>query len=510
MSGSRTKNAKRNIAVGLIREVVSMVLAFATRTMVLYVLGEQYLGLGGLFTAILNVLNLAELGFNVAVTFFLYKPIAENDTAQICAITAYLRKIYRIIGSVVLTAGLCVLPFLTKLIAGGYPNDINIYILYVIYLANTVSTYWFCAYKSILLSAAQRTDVVSKVYIATSFATKILQLLALVLLRNYYLFAVLLVLGTVSNNLLLHYISKKIMPEITPIGKISRELRSSIGRQMRAIFIGKLSDLSRNSCDSIFLSAWFGLAVVAVYDNYMYIYNALFSVVWTISGAIHASVGNSLVQEPLEKNKSNFVKFDFLFNWFVSWCTVCLFCLFQPFMRIWMKGNESLLLSEMNMILICLYFYLMGSCAMQNVYVGSAGLFLEIKNWYVVESVSNLFLNAVLGYYMGVTGIILATLISALVCNFAVRSGILFRSYFKLSPGMFYWKHAVYFAVMVCAGIVTAQVCSFVPNDGIPGFVLRMFICAVVPNLVFAALYWKDSSFRECIRMLREIIQVKE
>lgn len=510
MSGSRTKNAKRNILVGLIREVISMVLAFATRTMVLYVLGEQYLGLGGLFTAILNVLNLAELGFNVAVTYFLYKPIAENDNAQICAITAYLRKVYHIIGTVMLVAGLCVLPFLPKLIANGYPNDINIYILYLIYLANTVSTYWFCAYKSILLSASQRSDVVSTVYIITSFATKLLQLLTLVLWHNYYMFAVLLMVGTVSNNLLLHHFSKKLMPEIMPKGEISCELKSSIGKQMWAIFVGKICDISRNSCDSIFLSTWFGLAVVAVYDNYMYIYNALFSVVWTISGAIHASVGNSLVQETLEKNRANFFKFDFLFNWFISWCTVCLFCLYQPFMKIWMKGNVNLMLSDINMTLLCLYFYLMGSCAMQNVFMVSAGIFVELKKWHILESMSNLFLNAILGYFMGVAGIILATLLSAFVYSFVVRSTILFRSYLKTDSTIFFRKHFFYFVVLICGCVLTFWICSLVRNDNIIGFILRLLICAVVPNIMFVAMYWKNSSFRNCISMLWEILHVKE
>lgn len=509
MNGSRTRNAKRNIVNGMIREFISVVLAFVTRTMVLYILGEQYLGLSGLFTSILNVLNLAELGFNTAVIYFLYKPVAENDQQQICAITAYLRRVYHIIGFTILAGGLAVLPFLPNLISDSYPGDINIYILYIIYLLNASFSYWFCAYKSVLFTVMQRADIVSKIYMTVSFGTKLLQLLMLVLFRNYYLFALVMVTGTVANNLLLQYISRKMMPQIVPRGEISSELKASIGRQMRSIFIGKIGDVTRNSCDSIFLSAWFGLSVVASYDNYMYIYNALIGVIWMVNGAIQASVGNCMVKESLERNRDNFFSFDFMMNWFVSWCTVCLFCLYQPFVKIWMQGRENLILSNVNMMLICLYFYSIASCSVQNVYASGAGLFSQTRNWYILEAVSNIVLNTILGYFLGVTGIILATLLSVVACNFAARSRILFRWYFKTSAAEFYKGHVLYFGVLVCGGLLTALVCSLVKEEGLVGLILRMAVCVVVPNAVFSALHWKNRRFRDCVVLVKEIIRTK-
>ncbi len=145
---SRIMNSKRNIVTGMFKQAMVIILTFLIRTVVLYTLGAEYQGISGLFTSILQVLNMTELGFSAAVTFILYKPIAENDEVAICAIMSFLRKAYRIIGTIIMTVGLMLLPFLPRLIKGSYPQDINIYIIYLIYLVNAVVSYMLFAYKS--------------------------------------------------------------------------------------------------------------------------------------------------------------------------------------------------------------------------------------------------------------------------------------------------------------------------------------------------------------------------
>ena len=106
MANSRTYNAKRNIFWGLVNKFITLSLPFIIRTIIIRKLGVEYLGLGSLYSSILQVLNMAELGFSSAIIFNLYKPIAENDTGKICALMALYRKIYRIIGLGILTVGL--------------------------------------------------------------------------------------------------------------------------------------------------------------------------------------------------------------------------------------------------------------------------------------------------------------------------------------------------------------------------------------------------------------------
>jgi len=167
MKIERTKNATRNIIFGILLKVYQMLVPFAMRTAMIYLLGVQYLGLNSLFASVLQVLNLAELGVGSAMVFSMYKPIAEDDTDTICALMRLYKIYYRVIGAVVLILGLILLPFIPKLISGDVPADINVYILYLMNLAATVLSYWLFAYKNSVLQAHQRVDVTSKVMLIT-------------------------------------------------------------------------------------------------------------------------------------------------------------------------------------------------------------------------------------------------------------------------------------------------------------------------------------------------------
>ena len=196
VSKSRIKNTKRNIVSGLIKQIISILLPFIIRTIIIYTLGTAYSGLNGLFSSILQVLNLTDLGFTAAVTFVMYRPIADGDNESVSAILNFLKKTYFIVGIVILLIGLAITPLLSYLISGEIPSDINIYLLFLIYLFNTVISYLLFAYKGALFNAMQREDVVSNIYSVTSFFIKGIQILLLIFLRNYYVFIMVMPLGT--------------------------------------------------------------------------------------------------------------------------------------------------------------------------------------------------------------------------------------------------------------------------------------------------------------------------
>ena len=132
MKIERTKNTVRNIAFGFGYRIISIVLPFISRTAILYILGNQYLGLNSLFSSILSFLSLAELGVGGAMVYSMYRPIAENDSKTIKALLNLYRKFYRIIGTVIFALGLCLIPFLKFLVHEALPGDVNIYLLYLL------------------------------------------------------------------------------------------------------------------------------------------------------------------------------------------------------------------------------------------------------------------------------------------------------------------------------------------------------------------------------------------
>ena len=156
------KNAKRNMLFGIMNRVVTVLCPFIKRTVIQYVLGEQYLGLTSLFTSVLSVLSLTELGFGMAVTYSMYKPVAEGDTETVNALLNFYRKVYAVIGSIILVLGLALIPILPELIEGKYPKDVSLTALYLVYLANAVISYFMFAYKSALLVVYQRDDINSR------------------------------------------------------------------------------------------------------------------------------------------------------------------------------------------------------------------------------------------------------------------------------------------------------------------------------------------------------------
>ena len=192
MKIDKTRNASRNITFGILLKVYQIFLPFLMRTIMMYTIGVQYLGLNSLFSSILQVLNLAELGVGSAMVFSMYKPIAEDDENTICALLKLYRLYYRFIGIFILIFGILIIPFLPKLISGNIPSDMNLYILYILNLGATVLTYWLFAYRNSVLQAYQRTDVISKITISTETLKYFLQFIVLLIYKNYYFFLIIL------------------------------------------------------------------------------------------------------------------------------------------------------------------------------------------------------------------------------------------------------------------------------------------------------------------------------
>ena len=231
MGDSRTKNASRNMFWGILNRVVVLVLPFITRTIILYLLGANYLGVGTLFSSILSFLSLTELGFGTAIVYAMYKPIARGDKSKIRTLLNYYKILYRKIGIVMLAIGTLLVPFIPYLIKGDTPENINIYILYYIYLLNSVVSYFFAGYRSSLLIAHQREDISTKVVTAVNIGVQAFQIVALLLTKNFYIYAFVPIIGTLITNALYYQLTKKIYPDIQPEGNIDFQTKKNIHKK---------------------------------------------------------------------------------------------------------------------------------------------------------------------------------------------------------------------------------------------------------------------------------------
>ena len=491
----KTKNAVRNMSFGLLNKITSIVLPFAVRTVFIRVLGEEYLGLSSLFSSVLMVLSMTELGFSSAIVYHMYKPIAEDDTATINALLHYYKTVYRIIGCIILGVGCLLIPILPYLIKGSAPSDINLTIIYLIYLGNTAASYFLFAYYSALISAFQRGDLISKANILVSFAMYVVQILCLLFVKNYYAYIAIMPAFTILNNLRIRTVARRVFPECRPEGNIGPELKADIRQKVGGLMISKVSGVSRNAFDSIFISMFLGLADTAMYNNYYYIMNAVTGVMIMFITSIRAGVGNSVALDSVETNYHNMKKMNFLYMWISGWFTICLLCLYQPFMKLWM--GENLMFPMATVVLLCVYFYVLKIGDIRSIYVDTKGAWWENRYRATLEAAANIALNYFLGKYYGVNGIIVATLLSLFFINFLYGSQIIFRYYFGMDKIRDYYRSNIEYAVVTSlAAVITLGFCRSLPVEGLIGLFLKAAICTMIPNVIYWICYRKTNEYQ--------------
>ena len=477
-----------------------MLLPFVMRTAMIYLLGVEYLGLNSLFTSILQVLNLAELGVGSAMVFSMYRPIATDDNKTICALLRLYRLYYRIIGAVVLGAGLIILPFVPKLIHGSVPSDVNVYVLYLLNLSATVFSYWLFAYRNSLLDAYQRTDVVSKIALLTSTIQYALQFIALALFHNYYYYVVLIVITQILNNIITAMISKKMYPQYVPTGKLSKEEISDINKRVKDVFTSKLGGTILNSADTIVISAFLGLTSLAVYQNYYFIMSAVMAVFSIFFNSIVAGVGNSLVIENKEKNYHDYKKFSIIIFDLMAICTAEMLSLYQQFMKIWV--GEKLMLSNTMVVLFCVYFIVVEYVMLASVYKDAAGIWHEDRFRPLISGIANLGMNLVMVHAWGLYGIIISTILSAALISAPWITHNVFTLIFKdkfrdYVPVLL--KHILIIVIVTGSSYIIS---GFIPATNLVLLVIKAIIVFALSVFLIWLVERKSPEYREILNII--------
>ncbi|MBQ2028443.1 MAG: polysaccharide biosynthesis protein [Clostridia bacterium] len=502
MKLERTQNAARNIVFDGTLEMVNMIFPFVIRSVMLHYLGTEYLGLNGLFKSLLTFLNLAELGVGSAMVFSMYKPIAEDDTSAVCALLRLYRTLYRIIGLAVAAVGLLLIPVLPKLIKGDLPADMNLYVLYLMNLGNTVVTYWLFAYKGSLLQAHQRRDIISKVSLAVRLTEYSLKILILVFTRNYYLYLAVQLLCQIIVNLLTAVWAAKMYPQYVPAGKLPKEKTLDIFRRVRDLFTSKLSATVFDSADTLVISSFMGLAVLAVYQNYYFIITALRMILVVILNACMAGVGNKMVMESKEANYRDLERISLLFSWILGVSTSMLLCVYQPFMNVWM-GEENMLAIGL-VFCFAVYYYSMGANKLINMFKDAAGIW-RIDRWRpMTAALVNLGLNLATVRWLGLYGVLLSSVFSIVVVQIPWLFHNLFQEVF---PRQYMGRFIRLFCGLTAVALVSCGaswfLCGLYTLNVWPALLLNAAVSFVVPNLFYFAVYGRNPVFRESLSHLK-------
>ena len=497
---TRTQHARKNIITSVINKLVIMGTNFIMRTILIKYLGAEYLGLDSLFVSILQILSLTELGISSAMVYSMYKPLAEGDTAAVCALLKLYRTVYRWIALIMTVLGLAVSPFLPLIAKKDLPEGLNLYVLFYINLANTVLSYVLFAYRSSLFTADQKYSVNNNIYSIFKIGATVVQVIAIFLFKNnaytaYYLYSLALPLMTIAKNLALYIISNKMYPQYKCEGTVPPDEIKNIRKRVAGMFLHKVNFVFRNSLDSIVLSAFLGLNILGQYNSYYYIINAISGIMILVSNSVTASVGNSIVVESKEKNYKDFQKLQLLYMGLTTWLTVCLVGCTQPFIKLWV--GEKMMFEDYIMIIFCIYFFSMHFSRICHLYRDAAGLWWQDRFRPIVETLVNLTLNIVLVKYLGyiiplnnigVSGVMFSTIFCIVFIEGTWGTRILFKHYFtQVKMSKYMLRLTWYWILAIIAGGGCYFACSKIGLEGIPAFIVYGIVGTLITAVVYIA-----------------------
>ncbi len=489
---SRLGNTLRNFKFGAAAQLLVTLLGFVSRTVFIRVLGMEYSGVNGLYTSILDVLSLTELGLADVVIYSLYKPLAEGNTDRLAALMGYYKTIYRYIALIVGCIGLALIPVL-RLLVKSEIDQFHLVLYYLMFLANSVCSY-LLVYKSSIIQADQKRYLISKYTMLFKLLTTLLQILLLLVLRNFTVYLSIQIGMTILNNL---YVSKKadrMYPFLRERKELPKEEKKSIFRDVRHMFSYKAGGQLLNGTDNLYISSMISTATVGIYDNYTMIQTMVVTAFTnTLNQAVLGSIGNLNATGTREQKKQVFDAYSLVFTWIATFCTLSLLALYNPFIRLW--AGEDWLLPMPTVAVICLNFFLPNVLTPVWSYRNTTGLFRETRNILLYAAAINLVLSYFMGVRWGLTGILAATSVSRLATSFWFEPYLLHKRIFGCSSVPYFLRQGLHLGIAAVSYGCIAGISAAVHFGPWGDLILRAVLSVLIPNALMWLLNRKSAAF---------------
>lgn len=493
----RAKTFFKNGILILAAQIFTYIMDFLCRTVFIYTLSMEYVGVKGLFSNILSILSLTELGVGTVLIYSMYKPIAENDEKKLLALIGFYKKAYQFIACFVAGVGVMLTPFLKYLIK-DCPDIKGLHVIYLLYLANTVCSY-LSYYKVSILLADQKLHIVNLYNCAASTLKNLLQIGILILTGNFFLYLLVQPPITLLNNLVLTKKAEKQYPFLKTKEEIplSSEDRKEIFKNTFAMFNHRVGATILGSTDNLIISRFIGLTAVAINDTYTLILNMISFLFNQIFSALTAGVGNLNATESKETSYKVFKMLHFANFWFYTFCTIGLYTMLNPLIElIWGKDY----LFPMSVVaIVCINFYIVGIRKIPLVFKESMGLLWQDRFKPLIESAINLVVSVIAVYRFGAAGVFAGTFISMVTTSLWVEPYVLFKHGLKRSWNEFWRTNGVYFTVSFVLSIATTYVANLYTGLLIYEFIYKLIVCLLLPNILLLLLFHRSRVFKELL-----------
>lgn len=499
----RVKYATRNIIFGLAGNVVTMLLQFALRQVFITKLGDTLIGVQDLYTEVLTMLSLAELGVGTALNYSLYGPVARGEKEKIKSYMLLYKKAYRAIAVAIAAIGVTLLPFLDGIVKNpGYLTLGELRLYYLIFLFNTVSSY-FVAYKYSLANAEQKNYIQTNADTVSKMVAVVLQLAALFVLPDYLLYLLLQAGVLLGQKIFISWYLNRKYPilkekEVQPL---SKEESDVVIKKTKALMLHRIGDMARLQTDAIIISSILGVVWVGLIGTYKLIVNSVSNYVNVIFNSVISSFGNLIATEGKERQFELFQVYRFLGIWIYGFSAVGFFLLLSPLVELYVGKDKVLAVSIISWFLIDYFFK--GERVVLSNFKTAAGVFEQDKYLTLIQGFVNLAVSIVLVRKIGLAGVFIGTVVSGLIANIT-KPVIIYRVCFDKTAGAYFKESVKYLAVIGAALAVLIPLKGLLmPRVTIPGFAVMMILITLVFNGIFLAVFGRSKEFKYLYRMVK-------
>lgn len=501
---SRTENSIINSAMSIVTQVLTVVLNFAVKTVFIKMLNDEYLGVNGLFTNIITMLSLADLGIGIAIPYSLYKPLAKKDEHKINVLMNFYKKVYTIIGIAVLLIGLSLTPFLGLIIKDIPKNVPHLSLIYILFVIHSASSYFF-VYKKFLIDSDQKGYITSRIIFTFSTLLSIIQIILLVTTKNYILFLLSSIILVIIQNIYISSKANKLYPFIKnkTDEKLEKEDMEGIKKNVSSLFIYKVGTVIMNGTDNIIISKFIGLIIVGFYSNYVLIINSITTVLNQIFNAITSSIGNLVVTTNKKRSKEVYDNLNFANFWLYALFGVCIIVLINPFINIWI--GKKYVMGFSIVFLLVLNFYVLGMQSVTNSFRNAYGLFWIAKYRPIIMVIINIVISVVLVQFIGIEGVLIGTLISRLVTTAWLDPYIVHKYGFEISPKSYYIDYLKYLVIFIAISIILNYFVSMIAINNIFILILIAILVVIIVNVILVLLFFKTSEFNYFYDKIKKI-----
>lgn len=500
-NGGRIEKSLKNMVNGIAYRILTILTAFIVRTVFIRCLSNDYLSVNGLYSSILSMLSLAELGFSTAMVYSMYKPLADKDYRKLAQLMNLYKHAYAIIGTVILVVGLCLVPFLDVLIKNR-PDIPGLTFYYILFLLNSAISYWFFAYRNSILQADQKSYIISNYSSIFNIIKVILQIIVLLIFHNFTVYLLVEMFCIIMQNICLAYRVKKEYPIFEKDNKenLPKEEKKKIFKDVKALMLQKISFRILNTSDSIIISAFVGVGWVGLLSNYIMIEEAVVAVISQITSAIMASMGNYFAKESKENGYKLFQRVDFMNFWLYGFSTVAFIVLLNPFIELWLgRISAEYVLSQTIVVALIVRFFVEGYMNMMSTFRSTLGLFTQGQYTPLAVAMINIVLSIGLSFKLGAAGVIIATPLARCCINVWYMPLIIHRVGFKKSVRPYYKKVIIRMLFLVALTTIMyllSRIIIFKNGVTIASFIVMVAITALIPNLIIGIFFYKTDEFQ--------------